>query len=123
MCQPGDVPVIWDLMGLGPLETGRHREHKSCLWRSLESCGGYSSLGEQHPIQVKAGARLLAAALPHIAHGCEQLGACGFVRAFLCHSFLCGCEASQLERAFFQGNHNCADLSGTATAIVSLEES
>lgn len=59
---------------------------------------------------AKAGAVLLAAALPPAAHACKQLGASGFVPAFCCHSFLCGSEVSQLERAFFQGNHNCAVL-------------
>lgn len=69
-------------------------------------------MGEKDPVPVlmKAGEELLAAALPCAAYACEQLGASGFVRAFLCHSFLCGCEFSQLERAFFQGNHNCAGL-------------
>lgn len=33
-CQPGgDVPVIRGLLGLGPLETGRHREYKIFLQR------------------------------------------------------------------------------------------
>lgn len=79
---------------------------------TLESCGGHTSFWEKHPVPmlVKAGAELLAAALPHTAHACEQLGASGFVCAFLCHSLLCGCEVSQLERAFFQRNHNCAGL-------------
>lgn len=62
------------------------------------------------PVLVKAGAEILAAALPCSARACMQFGAGGFVRAFLCHSFLCGGEVFQLERAFFQGNHNCADL-------------
>lgn len=77
---------------------------------SLESRRGCPSLGEQHPVLAKAGAVLLAAALPPAARACEHLGASGFVPTFFCHSFLCGSEVSQLERAFFQGNHNCAVL-------------
>lgn len=71
-----------------------------------------------------AGAMLWAAALPHAAHAFQWLGASGFVHAFLCHSFLCGCKASRLERAFFQGNHNCAGLGlGWLQLSFSLEES
>lgn len=79
---------------------------------TLESHGGHSGLGKKHavPVLMKAGEEILAAALPCAAHACMLFGAGGFVHAFLCHSFLCGCEVSQLERAFFQGNHNCADL-------------
>jgi len=67
---------------------------------------------------------LLAAALPCAAYACMRLRASSFVHAFLSRSFLCSCEVSELERAFFQSNHNCAGLGlGWLQLLCSLEES
>lgn len=67
---------------------------------------------------------LLAAALPCTAHACMRLRASSFVHAFFSRSFLCSCEVSQLERACFQSNHNCAGLGlGWLQPSCSLEES
>lgn len=89
---------------------------------TLESHGGHPSLEEKHavPVLMKAGTEVLAAALPCACHTCMQFEAGSFVPSFATASSVA--VMFQLEMAFFQGKHNCADLY-LATAIISLEKS
>lgn len=92
VCQPGgDIPVIWDLLGLGPLESEKQRGYIRWSWRCWDSekllrppqLGGKALFSH-----VKAEAEFLAADTPHAADACEQLGASNIVLSSVVVRFL-----------------------------------